>query len=209
MPRPVKSPTPDLATRARILAAALDLFATHGFAGTTVRMLARKVDLTEAALYHHFEGKGDVFTSLIQSYMADVGGGLQSLLDESRGRPLREVLLHLARSFGVYLSTPERLKLHRVLLTEAPRLLARDGAPPESLTRPHAPLIAFFADLAKKGAIDLGPLDAEGAAIEFMAPIALTHMRRVMGLQDKQTALASPKRVEAHVDFVLAALKAS
>lgn len=44
-------------TRRRIQDAARKLFATHGFAGTTTRMIADEVGITTAALHHYFGRK--------------------------------------------------------------------------------------------------------------------------------------------------------
>jgi AcrR family transcriptional regulator len=41
-------------TRLRIPAAASELFARHGFDGTTVRIIADSCDVTDPALYYHF-----------------------------------------------------------------------------------------------------------------------------------------------------------
>src|SRR2546425_8972262 len=61
-------PTHDTSTRERILEAALDLFARHGFAGTSVRQLARAVGLRESSLYNHFAGKEAIYHALIDAY---------------------------------------------------------------------------------------------------------------------------------------------
>ena len=63
-------------TRVLLLDAALELFAERGFAATTVRQIARKVGVTDAAIYFHFSGKQAI---------------LDALMDEA-GPPL---LLHL------------------------------------------------------------------------------------------------------------------
>ncbi len=63
------SATPDLAetagtsTRERILAAALDLFAQHGFGGASMRELARRVGIRESSLYNHFPGKAAILVT--------------------------------------------------------------------------------------------------------------------------------------------------
>jgi AcrR family transcriptional regulator len=44
-------------TPARIAAAAIELFAEKGYAGTSVRDIARRAGLTEGAMYRHFGGK--------------------------------------------------------------------------------------------------------------------------------------------------------
>jgi AcrR family transcriptional regulator len=56
----------DSDTRSRILDTALDLFAAHGFAGTSVRQLARALDLSESALYAHFPSKQAIYDELFR-----------------------------------------------------------------------------------------------------------------------------------------------
>lgn len=52
-------------TRQRILDAALELFAAHGFAGTSMRALARASGLRESSLYNHFSGKEELYQAVI------------------------------------------------------------------------------------------------------------------------------------------------
>jgi AcrR family transcriptional regulator len=51
-------------TRGKILEAALELFGAQGFDSTTVREIAQRVGLTDAALYYHFKSKREILTSL-------------------------------------------------------------------------------------------------------------------------------------------------
>ncbi len=52
-------------TRARILDAALDGFARQGYAGTSIRQIARAVGIAESAIYSHFDNKQAIFKALI------------------------------------------------------------------------------------------------------------------------------------------------
>lgn len=57
--------TPDgVSTRQRLLDVALHLFATHGFSGTSMRMLAREAGLRESSIYNHFAGKDELYQSV-------------------------------------------------------------------------------------------------------------------------------------------------
>jgi len=51
-------------TRTRILDAARELFATIGFDATTVRQIAERVEITDAALYYHFKSKREILNSV-------------------------------------------------------------------------------------------------------------------------------------------------
>ena len=66
-PRPVQ---------ARILAAAVALFAEQGFDGTSVQEIVERADVTKGALYHYFSSKDDllyeVYHGLISRQLADL-----------------------------------------------------------------------------------------------------------------------------------------
>ena len=53
--------------RARILAAAEELFARQGFAGTSMQQLAATADFSVGKLYQHFRGKEAIFRDLLES----------------------------------------------------------------------------------------------------------------------------------------------
>ena len=48
-------------TKERILELAMELFAEHGYKGTSVRKIASKVGIRESALYNHYTNKEDIF----------------------------------------------------------------------------------------------------------------------------------------------------
>jgi AcrR family transcriptional regulator len=68
MPRPVRPTTVD--TRARILEVALELVSERGFAGTSIRGLAERLDLTVAAIYYYFRSKDDLLDALVEPLIA-------------------------------------------------------------------------------------------------------------------------------------------
>jgi len=43
---------------------AMELFAEHGYKGTSVRKIASKVGIRESALYNHYINKEDIFLSI-------------------------------------------------------------------------------------------------------------------------------------------------
>jgi AcrR family transcriptional regulator len=58
--------------RARILDAALTLFARHGYEGTTVKMIAHEAGVAQGLLYNYFTGKEQLLSAIFQQSMADV-----------------------------------------------------------------------------------------------------------------------------------------
>jgi AcrR family transcriptional regulator len=62
--------------RARVLAAAVELFATKGFDGTSVQEIVRRAEVTKGAMYHYFMSKDDllyeIYHALISAQLADL-----------------------------------------------------------------------------------------------------------------------------------------
>jgi len=59
-------------SRARIMDAALRLFAHEGYAGTSVRRIADEAGVATGLLYRYFEGKEGLLRALFEHSMADV-----------------------------------------------------------------------------------------------------------------------------------------
>jgi AcrR family transcriptional regulator len=69
-------------TRERILDVALDLFASQGYDGTSLRQIAEQLGVTKAALYYHFESKEDILRALHLRLHEFGKGAFDSLGDE-------------------------------------------------------------------------------------------------------------------------------
>src|SRR3990170_3554703 len=53
-------------TRKQILDVSLRLISERGFARTTVRDIARKAGITDAAIYYHFQSKREILEALVE-----------------------------------------------------------------------------------------------------------------------------------------------
>lgn len=74
-------------TRAAILRAALNLFATHGFGGTSVRDIAASADVQPATMYAHFPSKQHVLAELTRIGHEEHQRRLRAALLESSADP--------------------------------------------------------------------------------------------------------------------------
>lgn len=80
--RPRKAEAGD--TKGELLRAAVQLFARHGFAGTSIRAIAREVGLSESVLYAHFENKQAVLDAALARYGPQVSSRALNEIDASR-----------------------------------------------------------------------------------------------------------------------------
>jgi AcrR family transcriptional regulator len=83
--------------REQILDAACRVFAEKGFAGASIREIAREVGVTEGLLYHYFESKEQLMHACWKerSWRAH----LERILAEAEGKPVEVVLRALALDF--------------------------------------------------------------------------------------------------------------
>ncbi len=52
-------------TRQRILSAARELFAQQGYAGTSIRMIARYCGISDPTIHYHFRDKAEIYEALL------------------------------------------------------------------------------------------------------------------------------------------------
>ena len=134
------------APQARIITAALDLFAKHGIGGTSLGMIAKAIGVTKAAVYHQFRTKDEIVLAAAQTEL----GRLEAVLDTAEAEPTparaREVLvsrivdltIESRRTMTPILSDPviirffaEHEQLRRVM-DRLSRLLMGDDTGPEA-----------------------------------------------------------------------------
>lgn len=87
--------SPDVTTDARIVAAAAELFAERGYAGTTTRAIAQRAGVNEVTLFRRFENKAGILRALGARF-AETSAGFQ-IEEAADPGDTRATLLALAR----------------------------------------------------------------------------------------------------------------
>jgi len=67
-------------TRGRILAVAAECFATHGYAATSIRDIARDVGVTVGAIYVHFPSKGRLLVAVYEEGVGRIGRAVDAAI---------------------------------------------------------------------------------------------------------------------------------
>ncbi|MCO1659295.1 TetR/AcrR family transcriptional regulator [Pseudonocardia humida] len=104
---------PDASGRDRILAAAEELFAEHGFDGTSAARLARAAQVPQGLIFYHFGTKQNLLLQLVRE-RSDTA--LTGLLPEPRPAEPRDAVAELWRRLRDQLGTPS--PLHRIVFRE-------------------------------------------------------------------------------------------
>jgi AcrR family transcriptional regulator len=81
------------AAQRRTIDAALDLFATHGVAGTSLQMIADALGVTKAAVYHQFKTKDTIVQAVLEVTLEQIETALEVAEASGGGLRAREVLL--------------------------------------------------------------------------------------------------------------------
>ncbi len=109
-----------VAKREAILDSAQSCFLDHGYANTSMDMVAANAGVSKATIYAHFKGKDDLFGAIIQRRCDDHVLGLGGL-DAMNNGDLRSTLTAMATYLLDMLTQPEVLGIYRMVVSEAPR----------------------------------------------------------------------------------------
>jgi AcrR family transcriptional regulator len=95
----------------RIVDAAVDLFAEHGAGGTSLQMIADRVGVTKAAVYHQFRTKDEIVVAVAAAELAKVEAAVEAAEAEPDPEQAREVLVDRIVDLAV-----ERRRMESTLL---------------------------------------------------------------------------------------------
>ena len=163
-------------TKARILAAALELFSQNGYAGTNIRELSASLGLVKSAMYKHFESKEEIWNTLLDEMIIyyDTHFGSPEHLPPVPDtlEELEEMTMQMV-NFTIH---DEKVVMTRKVLTieQFRDERARDLATKHFLTGLKDMFTPIFQDMMDKGLICRS--DPAMAAFAYTSPIsALIH----------------------------------
>jgi AcrR family transcriptional regulator len=110
-----------LRTRRAILERARHLFATKGYAATSTEEIISALGITRGALYHQFEDKLGVFKAVVASAYGEMADHILA-----KTEPLEDPWQQLLLGCQAYLEIAQKEELRRLVLIEAPVVLAAD-----------------------------------------------------------------------------------
>jgi AcrR family transcriptional regulator len=111
------------ATRAALIEAARALFAARGYAGVGTEEIAQAAALTRGALYHHFNGKRELFEAVYEQIEVELAGRIAAgALEANASSPL-EAMRAGAEMFLLVSTEPEA---QQIVLLDGPSVLGWD-----------------------------------------------------------------------------------
>ncbi|WP_378740974.1 TetR/AcrR family transcriptional regulator [Nocardia brasiliensis] len=170
--RPRKADAGD--TKAALLNAALKLFARNGYAGTSIRSIAREVGLSESVLYAHFASKQAIFDAAFATLgpknpLEMVGGDTSTLADTDPPQYLRELV-------NAVLDEWERDDARLLISVMARDGLLHSAALRDALSAMRAPVSHLFDRWIAAGLIPADLATPDDLAMSFTGFIGLTRI---------------------------------
>ena len=106
------------ATRSKLIAAARQAFAQHGYAQASMDELTAQVGLTRGALYHHFGGKSGLLAAVVAQMDAEMDARLELVL-----RAHADPWLGFLAYCRAYLAMAQEAEIRRIVLQDARSVL--------------------------------------------------------------------------------------
>jgi AcrR family transcriptional regulator len=190
-------------TEVRLMEAAAQLFARHGFKATTTREIAQLANLNEVTLFRYFPRKPDLFLAALESHLNRIklGRDLQVSLIEGDDP---EVVLPQVVMFvlNVLVTQPELRHLLHVAAFELPesdRMIQDQLGPIFDL------LVAYFKRAAERQTIrDIDPM----LATLGLVGVVVTHQAsRTLFTRTRLSDHDSNQEIAAYVDLCLHGLQ--
>lgn len=104
-------------TKLAIMEAAVHLFSSRGFNGTTTKEIAHEAGIAEGTIFRHFSNKLEILYGVADSLMPLIGvETLKKAIEESRELNAEHALQHIIRNRFELLS--EARDIMRIILTE-------------------------------------------------------------------------------------------
>jgi len=181
------------ATRTALISAARPLFAQRGFAGVGTEEIARAAGVTRGALYHHFEGKRELFEAVYEQIEIELAERIASgALLANATSPLAA----MKAGAEMFLRASTEPETQQIVLLDGPSVLGWDRWR-EIATEHGLGLI----EATLQAAVEAGEIDSQP-----VRPLA--HV--LMGALDEAAMLVAraddAERMRAEVGGTLAAL---
>lgn len=188
-------------TEVRILEAAVQLFARHGFKGTSTRDIARLARVNEVTLFRYFSRKSDLFRAAAESRLSRVRMG-RELQSKLAGDAALQVTLPMLTEFLLtnFFNPPDVMRLIMVAGLEVP---AADLMVREYLGPFFDVIHGYFDRCATRGVI--GDVDPIMATLGLVG-IVTAHQNFYRLFTDRDLAWSVEQSVPAYADFLLSAL---
>lgn len=188
-------------TRTRILRAAQEAFAEHGYDATGMDEICRRAGVSKGAVYHHFESKQAMLLELLRQWLEGLDAQMAAARSAAGSAPSQLLAMTAAAGPAVALAG-EQVGLFLEFWAKA----VRDPAVHAAMVEPYHRYQQLFADLVAAGIREgsLAPTDPQLAARALVGLAMGLLLQRLF----EPTLADWPAVAEASVDLLLSGLRA-
>ena len=137
----------------QILNAALDVFSTYGFRGTTIDQIATQAGLSKPNLLYYFDSKEAIHAMLLEDLLDTWLDPLREM--DARGDPVEEILDYVIRKLEMARDYPRESRLFaNEILQGAPRIMDQITGPLKDLVDEKAAIIRRWSEAGKIAVLD-------------------------------------------------------
>jgi TetR/AcrR family acrAB operon transcriptional repressor len=164
-------------TKRNLLDAGLIVFSQKGYAATRVEDIAKQANVTTGAIYHHFEGKSDLYSALVDLNSAKANQLAEQILQEG-GTPAT-ILRHLLVRLFQFAEEDEEYRAVVELSINMTGFVPELDEITEQILEGRRQLAQFLSNLIREGIKagefrhDVSPEDAALALVGFMNGMGL------------------------------------
>ncbi|MFB4294972.1 TetR/AcrR family transcriptional regulator [Nonomuraea sp. ATR24] len=105
-------------TRKTLISVARRLFAGHGYAAVGLAEIVRESGVTKGALYHHFDGKAELFRAVLEEVQQEVAARVAAAADAEYG-----AWAQLKAGCAAFLAAGADPEVQRIMLVDGPAVL--------------------------------------------------------------------------------------
>lgn len=136
-----------------ILDAALNVFSTYGFRGSTIDQIAREAGLSKPNILYYFDGKETIHTILLSRLLDTWLEPLEHMQDSDD--PVSEIGAYVTRKLEMARDYPRESRLFaNEILQGAPHIIDELTGPLRALTQTKADLIQTWIESGKIAPVD-------------------------------------------------------
>jgi AcrR family transcriptional regulator len=187
-------------TKQLILSTALELFSRQGYAGSSIRQIARAVNITESAIYNHYTSKEEIFNAILSEFKSRTIGEIilsDDLLNDlvSPEKFLKNFALKLINHWN---SPEERMFIRLVQMEQFTKIGFQELSVTDYLNELHSICKMIFGEMIKHGVIK--KQDLQFLAEEFTAQLFFIRTE-LMSSDDAGNFKVVLEKVNRHIDF--------
>lgn len=188
-------------TKEKILDAAFELIAMHGYKGASVRKIARAVGIRESAIYNHFKNKDEIFKEIMKNlFSSPVDNFFERKPIEENAKKGKRFLSEYVASFKLVSFDVKNEKFFKIIILELMqnreiRELFLKYFYEENIKK----LSQAFFIMMQEGLIRYS--DPMLTAQEFFAPLFYYRLQLTLLRMDKKPTNILSTIFEKHVNF--------